>query len=55
MTRCSGWRNAAGMKFVNTPPFLIFDISSSYRENIKTLDLIPVEVSIYGENDRLCG
>ena len=54
-TRCSGWRNAAGMKFVNTPPFLIFDISSSYRENIKSLDLIPVEVSIYGDNYRLGG
>ena len=55
VTWCSGWRNAAGMKFVNTPPFLIFDISSSYRENIKSLDLIPVEASIYGDNYRLGG
>ena len=33
----------------------VFDISSSYRENIKSLDLIPVEVSVYGENYRLGG
>ena len=47
--RCSGWRIPSNMSFVNSPPFLTFDISIIFRESIKTLDILPRETNAYNE------
>ena len=36
--RCSGWRKPKNMIFVSPPTFIIFDISITFRDIIKTLD-----------------
>ena len=49
--RCSGCRQPIDMSFVAPVPFLVFDISSTFRENIKTLDLLP-RITSYVESRR---
>ena len=39
-----------GLSFVTPPPFLVFDISSTFRGNIETLDLLPHEITAYNES-----
>ena len=53
--RCSGWRQPINMSFINPPPFLVFDISSTFRENIKTLDILLHEITAYIVSYRLAG
>ena len=53
--RCSGWRKPLNMQFVSPPPFLIFDISSIFRDQITDLSSIPHEIRVYGESYRLGG
>ena len=53
--RCSGWRIPSNVSFVNSPPFLTFDISIICRESIKTLDILPREINAYNETYRLGG
>ena len=48
--RCSGWRQPIDMSFVTPPPFLVFDISSTFRKDIKILDLLPDEITAYNES-----
>ena len=42
-------------RFIDPPPFLIFDIAASYREKIKTLDEIPQRITVYNEVYKLGG
>ena len=51
--RCSGWRNVTNIEFLDSPPSLLFDIASSFRENINSLDALPRQISVYGETYRL--
>ena len=53
--RCSGWRKCVDSRFVDPPPFLIFDIAVSFREKIKTLDEIPKKIIVYKEEYKLGG
>ena len=53
--RCSGWRQPTDMSFVTPSPFLVFDISIIFRESIKTLDILPHEITVYNETYRLAG
>lgn len=53
--RCSGWRKPKYMTFLSPPPFLIFDISIDFRETIRTLDVLPLDIWVYGERYRLGG
>ena len=53
--RCSGWRTVTNIEFVGRPPFLLFDISNSYRAMIDSLDNVPLQVSVYGGTYRLGG
>ena len=55
VVRCSGWRNVTNIEFIDSPPFLLFDIASSFRENINSLDALPLQISVYGETYRLGG
>ena len=45
----------SNMSFVNSPPFLTFDISIIFIESIKTLDILPREINAYNETYRLGG
>ena len=53
--RCSGWRQPMKMTFMVPPPFLVFDISIVFRDQIKTLDVLPLEICVYNEKYRLGG
>ena len=55
ITRCSGWRTVTNIDFIDSPPFLLFDISNSFRDMINSLDTVPLQVSVYGEIYRLGG
>ena len=44
VVRCSGWRQPMNMSFIVPPPFLVFDISIVFRDQIKTLDVLPLEI-----------
>ena len=50
-----GWRNVTNIEFIDSPPFLLFDIASSFKENIKSLAAFPRQISVYGETYRLGG
>ena len=41
------------IEFIDSPPFLLFDIASSFWENINSLDALPRQISVYGETYRL--
>ena len=45
--------HCATAAFVDNPPFLLFDIANTYRENILSLDDIPRQVYVYWETYRL--
>ena len=53
--RCSGWRNVSNISFIDSPPFLIFDISAYFRAKIISLDEVPLQVSLYDETYKLGG
>ena len=53
--RCSGWKKPINIKFVSPPPFLLFDISSLFREQLSELSSIPHEIIVYGESYKLGG
>ena len=53
--RCSGWRNVSNIFFVDNPPFLIFNISASYRDKIVSLVDVPRQISVYNEMYKLGG
>ena len=53
--RCSGWRQPMQMSFMVPPPFLVFDISIVFRNQIKTLDVLPLEICVYNEKYKLGG
>ena len=53
--RCDGWQNVTSISFVDNPPFLLFDISSSFRESINSLHVIPRQISVYGQMYKLGG
>ena len=55
IVRYSGWRNVPNIAFVDNPPFLLFDITNTYREKILSLDDIPRQVYVYGETYQLGG
>ena len=51
--KCSGWRKPKNLAFNDTQPFLVFDISSTFRAEIKSLDTLPHQITIYGQIYRL--
>ena len=53
--RCSGWRTPYHLKFKSPLPFLVFDIAATFRDQLKSLDEIPLEISVYNEKYVLCG
>ena len=53
--KCSGWRQPKNLTFDDPPPFLVFDISTIFRAEIKNLDILPHQVNIYGQIYRLGG
>ena len=53
--KCSGWRKPKNLAFSDPPPFLVIDISSTFRAEIKSLDTLPHQVTIYGQIYRLGG
>ena len=53
--RCSGWRNVSNISFIDSPPFLIFDIPAYIRAKIISLDEVPLQVSLYDETYKLGG
>ena len=53
--RCSGWRTPLNMKFDTKPPFLIFDISAVFRDDLKNLSCIPYDIFVYDDHYRLGG
>ena len=55
VVRCSGWRQPLRMSFVVPPPFLVFDISIVFRDQVKTLDVLPLEICVYNEKYKLGG
>ena len=55
VVRCSGWRNPMNLHFVTKPPFLIFDISLLFTNELTHLSCLPYEVSAYGDKYRLGG
>ena len=46
--RCSGWRSPLNKEFVTKHPFLLFDISAEFANDVKDLSRIPYEISVYG-------
>ena len=50
--RCSGWRTPLNMKFDTKPPFLIFDISAVFRDDLKNLSCIPYDIFVYDDHYR---
>ena len=53
--RCSGWRSSLNMEFVTKPPFLVFDISAEFANDVKDLSRIPYEISVYGDKYSFTG
>ena len=53
--RCSGWRQPMKMTIMVPPPFLVFDISIVFRDQIKILDVLPLEICAYNEKYKLGG
>ena len=53
--KCSGRRKPKNLAFNDHPPFLVFDISSTFRAEIKSLDTLSHQVTIYGQIYRLGG
>ena len=53
--RCSGWRTPLHIKFVTKPPFLVFDISAVFRDQIKDLSYIPYDIYAYDDKYRFGG
>ena len=50
-----GWRNVLNIVFTEIPPFLLFDIASSFRDKINSLSDIPRQITVYGETYILGG
>ena len=53
--RCSGWRSPLNIGFVTKPPFLVFDISAEFANDVKDLSRIPYEISVYGDKYSFAG
>ena len=52
IVRCNGWRTPNQLKFRHTPPSLLFDISSTFRQSITRLYTL---INAYGHNYNLGG
>ena len=55
IVRCSGWRKIHCIRFVEKPPFLVFEVSSLLSDTLHFLDLLPKEIKVYGEMYKLGG
>ena len=47
--RCSGWRNVSNTRFIDSLPYLIFDMCAPFRAKIVSLDEVSLLVSLYDE------
>ena len=55
IVRCNGWRTPNQQKFRHTPPFILLDIPSTFRQSITSLDYIPLKINASGHNYNLGG
>ena len=53
--RCTGWRNPLNSKFVTKPPFLAFDISTVFRDELSDLSYIPYGICVYDDRHSFGG
>ena len=53
--RCSGWRSPLHMECVTKPPFLVFEISAEFVNDVKDLSRIPHDISLYGDKYSFAG
>lgn len=49
IVRCSGWRRVKDIKFLENPPFLLFEFSTFFANKVKSLDEIPKTINVYNE------